>query len=308
MEIVLCEDLSEADFDSIRASKPVLLVGSAVSIFAPTNLPNGKSVTDDLLARLASGGSSGPWPDWLIAAPEQLPFEAVLEAYPDQDSLPEIICRLFGEPNVKPNRLHEAIGDGVAQGLFSGLITTNYDLAFDNYFARTNAEIATLLREEEGRAWMSSESKRPAYWKIHGTARVEDSDTIVANLARERRMDDWKQCLLKRLVEGRTLIFLGYSGRDFDVCPELARVREAFDAVWLAQPPKHGGQLEPNDNRSRIIKKTEGQVVLGDLYVLLEKLCQNSIERSKRLSAPVDVWCYFDSSLQAPDESRHAHS
>jgi hypothetical protein len=304
MSIIRCEDLSEDEIDSIRASKPVLLVGSAVSLFWPSDLPNGETVTKKLVAWLAgvteqpaSKDSPDKWPRWLVADAGELPFEAVLEAYPDQDSLPGIICSLFGKSDVEPNGLHNAIGDGLSQGLFSGLITTNYDLAFDNYLAKHKAGIPLLLRKEESCAWMDGESRRPAYWKIHGTARIEDKDTIVANLARERRMDDWKQKLLKRLVEGRTIVFLGYSGRDFDICPELACLGSVFDAVWLAQKPKRGDQLKLNANQSRILEKSGGRAVLGDLFGFLGKLCERSIERVDRMSAPVSGRDYFDESL-----------
>lgn len=298
MRIVRCEDLTENELEAIRASRPALLVGSAVSIFGPTSLPNGKWVTDDLLKWLASSeGMAQSWPKWLIADAKQLPFEALWEAYPDQEKLPAIICRMYGNIHVEPNALHSAIARGVAEGVFSSLITTNYDLAFDNYFAKQKVPACTIVSEKEGTDWMKGGALTAPYWKIHGTARIEYKQTIVANLALERRMDDWKRKLLGRLVEGRTVIFLGYSGRDFDICPELTCLKESFDAVWLAQAPKEGQSLEPNANRSRIIaKKPTGRVVLGDLYDFLGKLCGISIERGEPLSAPVNRDC-FDASL-----------
>jgi hypothetical protein len=295
MRIIRCEDVSESEAESIRSSRPILLVGSAVSIFGETNLPNGETVASDLSEWLAAKGSQEEWPKWLITDARQLPFEAILEAYPDQDRLPEILCRLFGQSDVKPNSLHAALGDGLLQGLFSGLITTNYDLAFDNYFVNRGAPVTTIVRERDWIAVRDRKSTGPPYWKIHGTA--SENDTVIANLARERRMDVWKRNCLMKLAEGRTIVFLGYSGRDFDICPELACLGAAFNAVWLAQPPKRGKRIELNANQFRIIEKSRGQVVLGDIFGFVGKLCQKYVKRSQKLSKSVNVRDFFDSSL-----------
>lgn len=279
-------DVPDETFDALRASKPVLLVGSAASMFSPTNLPNGQKVADDLVEWLAGGPNR--WPCWLFEDAKQLPFEAVLDAYPDQESLLKIICSLYGDPNLKPNSIHASIGDGLIDGTFSGLITTNYDLAFDNYFKDT-PEISPILNEEQGSSWMNNPSGRRVYWKIHGTG--NNGRSIVANLARERRMDPWKRSLLRRLVIGRLIIFLGYSGRDFDICPELACKREHFHAVWLVRSP------DLNANQTRIIEKTSVEVIDGTLHGFLEKLCRRSIEVTARLDRGVNVRDYFDARL-----------
>jgi hypothetical protein len=271
------------------------MVGSAVSIFGETNLPNGEAVASDLSEWLAAKGLQDEWPKWLVTDAKQLPFEAVLEAYPDQVRLPKLLCQIFGQSDVKPNSLHIALGNGLLEGLFSGLITTNYDMAFDNYFLNRGEPVKTIVREGDWEELRDRRSTDPPYWKIHGTASAPD--TVIANLGREGRMDVWKRNCLMQFVKGRTIVFLGYSGRDFDVCAELACLKGDFSAVWLVLPPKRGMRIELNGNQSRIIEKSGGQVVLGDIFGFVEKLCRKYVERSQRLSKSVDVRVFFDRSL-----------
>src|ERR1039457_6632399 len=125
--------LSREEIDEVLDSRPVLIVGSAVSDFAPTNLPSGGVVATDLLDMVSRANTKEAWPQFLCDDAKQLPFEAVLEAYPHQEKIPEILQRLFGSPTIVPNSLHAAIGHALTSGLVSSLITTNYDLAFDNH-------------------------------------------------------------------------------------------------------------------------------------------------------------------------------
>lgn len=193
MNICGCHELSRSEIDSFLVSKPVLLVGPAVSDYPPTNLPSGRTVAKDILKMLGQPGTRERWPDFLWADAELLPFEAVLEGYPNQLELSEILCRLFGDPQLKPNTLHAAIGEGVKRGLFSGLITTNYDLAFDNYFV--DGTVFTICRRQDYCAWRRETARRAPYWKIHGSARHQDKDAMIsgriAQLAAGNKFQLW---------------------------------------------------------------------------------------------------------------------
>jgi len=296
MKFRCCQHLSAVEIASIQNSQPVLLVGSAVSDFIPTNLPSGGPVASDLLELLAQSGTGASWPPWLIADAGRLPFEAVLEAYPDQQKLPAIIIELFGNPGLRPNSLHSAIGDGLIQGLFSALVTTNYDLAFDNYFAGPNPSVSMICREQDFREWDGMPCRTRPYWKIHGSALRGSEDTIVVNLAHERRMDDWKRKFLEQLVFDRTIVFLGYSGRDFDICPELS-LKKIRASVWLKWKWNENGERGLNANQRRVLENGAGTAVIGDLHSFLGRLCSRSIENHGRQTRSVNLADYFDMSL-----------
>ncbi len=295
MNIRGCHELSRSEIDSFLVSKPVLLVGSAVSDYPPTNLPSGGTVANDILKMLAQPDTGERWPEFLWTDAKLLPFEAVLEGYPNQKQLSEILCRLFGDPQLKPNTLHAAIGEGVKHGLFSGLITTNYDLAFDNYFA--DRSVFTICREQDYCAWKREPARRAPYWKIHGSARYEDKDTMIYNLAHERRMDLWKRELLKELVEDQTVIFLGYSGRDFDICAEMACINTIRRSVWLVYAGEEVRTPELIANQVRLLGKPADTVVLGDLHTFVGQLCSQSIPREDRRNSTVNIRTCFDGAL-----------
>jgi len=295
MNVRGCHELSRSEINSFLVSKPVLLVGSAVSDYPPTNLPSGGTVATDILKMLGQLGTRDRWPEFLWADAERLPFEAVLEGYPNQQRLSEILCRLFGDQHLKANKLHAAIGEGLKRGLFGGLITTNYDLAFDNYF--TDGSVFTICREQDYCTWKRGTARRAPYWKIHGSARYEDKDTMIYNLAHERRMDPWKRELLKELVEDQTVIFLGYSGRDFDICAEMACINTIRRSVWLVYAGDKVRKPELIANQERLLGKPADTVVLGDLHTFVGQLCTQSIPHEDRRNSTVDIKTCFDSAL-----------
>jgi len=110
-------------------------------------------------------------------------------------------------------------------------------------------------------------------------------------------MDSWKRELLERLVRDRTIIFLGYSGRDFDICPELAGIKTVRGAVWLKWKWIENEQRGLNANQARILATALGTVVIEDLHSFLSLLCSRLIPSLGRQSAPVEVRDYFDRSL-----------
>jgi hypothetical protein len=105
------------------------------------------------------------------------------------------------------------------------------------------------------------------YFKIHGTATPEAENTIVCDLEAEGWPAKWKRDLLLEVTSGRTLVVLGYSGRDFDICPDLVNYTEQIQTVWL-QP--HRGTLQPNARR--VLEERDGMVVEGDLVEFLRLL------------------------------------
>src|SRR4030067_652984 len=70
----------------LRTEAPILLSGSAISLFPPTLHPTGQEVTEavvDFLFRDSTSRETGSrWPAWFLAHARELPFEAVFDAHP----------------------------------------------------------------------------------------------------------------------------------------------------------------------------------------------------------------------------------
>ncbi|MBY3031154.1 hypothetical protein HF265_19010 [Rhizobium leguminosarum] len=197
---------------SVIQSNTVLLIGSAVSMFVPVaggdGLPTGLAVVRKLLGEL--------FPDWygkdaaLTKLVDKTPFEQLLEHYPHPAYLKTTFSTFFDTHAFNP--IHAVLADEVQNGSVEAIVSTNYDRCVEGAFANKGLSFSMIATGDEDR------SQFPIF-KIHGTAEIED--TIVATLGTEYCLPDWKMELLGSLINGRHLVLLGYSGRDFDICPAI---------------------------------------------------------------------------------------
>ena len=252
------------DIASLRTRSPVVLVGSFISTYAPTSLPSGIAVCDSLW-RLLFGTH---WPTWLEADFWRMPFESLIQCYPDRPSISCIVRRLFAAHT--PNPVHRALADGLASGTLSSVITTNYDCALE----ACGPGFVPITTEADYDSWR--QTTPAACFKIHGTATEGLEGSLVCDLASEGRLPVWKRELLHTLIAERTVIILGYSGRDFDICPELADAHVPLDLVWLQRSRR---DLVPNAVRA--LERRKGLLVLGDLVEFLTTLLDQPLNAER---------------------------
>lgn len=175
---------------------------------------------------------------------------------PDKEGITDSIQRIFGTPT--PNPIHELVAAQVNQAIVHSIITTNFDLCFD--IALRNKGICTIWDEQSWKENQHSLSiTNKAYWKIHGSAHPDALKSLAFDPEAERQMEPWKRDFLKNLVQDKTLVILGYSGSDFDICPELASTVHPNRVVWL--------QRKKNDvtlNAKRVLEHQKGTLVIGE--------------------------------------------
>jgi hypothetical protein len=247
--IQLLDDTNDAELASFLEPAPVFLVGSFISMYRPTKLPSGKYFCDQVYSLLfdsVPGPGNQAWPIWFREDFDRIPFEALMELYPNQSQLPAVILALYGTGG--HNGLHASLCSSVAAGRIASLITTNYDLAFDECLE--NTAVRKVVSERDWRA-LSLPLDRGVYFKIHGSAEPGLEDTLVFNLGREGLLSDWKRNLLTSILANRRLIVVAYSGRDFEICPELALNCPLRQVIWLQngigpRPPMHGACSVPD--------------------------------------------------------------
>jgi hypothetical protein len=102
-------DLKPATIDSWHSSGIVPLVGSYVSVFPPTNLPSGWDITASLWKRILTETDLNFFRDGEPAAGipkdlSEIPFEAVMQCYPERTEIRPIIQEMFGV--TAPNAVH----------------------------------------------------------------------------------------------------------------------------------------------------------------------------------------------------------
>lgn len=274
-----------------KAAGLVFLVGSFVSTFAPTNLPTGRATTKALWDKILTKSDQDFFGNELEEL-KDFPFEAIMHCYPDPVGIKRIIQGLFWEN--KPNEVHNCLANALASGSIEGLITTNYDLAFDTAL-RSASNVITVFDDDGYTTYLNRRAAgtigtRP-YFKIHGTAEPGEEETIVCNLNTERKLCRWKRELLAEIVRNRTLVVIGYSGSDFDICPELAYATGQERTIWLQR-----GKHEIKPNAKRVLENRAGTVVIGDVSQFLECILGKKCSPMPHEPTPIDL-SDFDPSL-----------
>jgi hypothetical protein len=251
---------ASALINSLKAEAPVVLAGSAISIWKPSEMPSGQEFTASLFAALFD-------PSFPLLPEEEpairtlfadMPFEHVLEVCPEPDAASQLIIELYGKST--PNPIHEALARALSQNHLSSLITTNYDCCLETAISQLNHRTQKIVTIDDFSRAVGNEK---IYFKIHGSIEPGLEQTAIRTLSEESLLPKWKRNLLTRLLSNRTLVLLGYSGRDFELCPELARM-PLKQLVWIARTPE-----PPSVNARALLKHVKGQILYGDMNAVL---------------------------------------
>jgi len=223
------QTLSTIEIEEILNSVPAIFIGSAISSFHPTSLPSGEQFCRQLFEYVFQKDNLG------IGIPENIkleianvPFEAIMECCPTKTRLPAILNKIYGT-NIY-NAFHYIFSQLLLEGKISSIITPNYDLAIDNVI-NEEKKICTIKSQDDYLAFKKTPIKG-TYFKIHGTSEINCEDTLIYTLSQEGSLEKWKQELLTDLLQHKILIVIGYSGRDFDICPLIAEINYK-KVIWI---------------------------------------------------------------------------
>ncbi len=257
----------------LKRDPPVVLCGSAISGFAPTSLPTGGGFTKGMFRLLfphAILAGRGQLAKFLEEFFERVPFEHLLQRCPNQDMLREIIKEAFLIDRYNPT--HGALAKGLVTGTISALITTNYDLCLDKVLGVNPKLSISKLYPDVLRVVTENDAKRAnrtnvkIYFKIHGTSDDFKGETLVFSLTHESYLPEWKRQVLGSIIKARPLLIIGYSGKDFEICPELARM-QIKQIIWNQRDHNH-----LTSNAQRLLRIKKGVFLEGDMLDLLEDL------------------------------------
>ena len=266
------DSFSNEDFVKLKGELALTaFLGSAISIWEPTNLPTGKAFTKALFNALFfddEGKLDDPLGLELETLFEKIPFENVMEKCPDPNTLISLLKRIFNVSTY--NNIHSLLVQTLIDEKIHSLITTNYDCCLEQAFVdavkqpqQTAASLLTVVRKED----LDSECKNAKLcFKIHGTADDNNGETLVFLLRQESALPKWKRTLFQSLLEDRVLLIIGYSGTDFEICPEipLTRVKQI---LWNFRLEK-----EITTNARRVMEQVPGIILIGDMKLLLSKI------------------------------------
>lgn len=221
--------------DSGRLS---LLLGSGISQYAPCSVPYAGEITRFLSSRLTAALPAGPRtprPGDTLSAP----FEVLMARLAELEINAARDAALILTHARSPNPLHQQIAAllqrPIEQGKRFSLITTNYDTgilcAIDERRRLGQWPDALpypqiTVRPED----LKGGGAQPEIFHIHGI--TTDPPTLVLDYKEEFGLPNWKTRHLSTLLEGTSLLVIGFSGWDLDISKALERCRLS-SIIWL---------------------------------------------------------------------------
>lgn len=293
--------LANADpglINALRERNLVVFGGAGYSVDQPSCLPTFDQLRTLILGAFHGQLEAGPIDadavreaiDILRSAP-MLPedfFQILADSYNltnlhPRDSFTNDFCQVFNKPYFNSN--HLVIARLAKRGLLRYIITTNFDVCFENalksvglkegqgfYVYRKYEDYSSFNRTN------GSSDRSIHIFKLHGSADEIESIRITHRHVRAGLHPDVKQAIAK-VLEHRVLFIAGYSGRDQDVYPFLVSQVRSSHVLWLAHPGTDttwiSAQLKHLSGVSRGSRESAYSLVTARLSDLLQDLVQH---------------------------------
>jgi hypothetical protein len=267
--MIAVENLTASQIGPLVDDPISLLLGSGISIWEPTSLPTGKVFGAAIFRTLFEDSVK----DANAIAFEELeklfskiPFENVMEKCPDPLKLTALLTQIYNV--TRYNNLHRLIAEALIKDKLSSIVTTNYDCCIDQALAdlcgsAIGPVIGPVTRIFGEKDLLSSTVNNHLYFKIHGSADDVTGESLIFQLRHESSLPEWKRTLLKSIIRNHTLLVIGYSGLDFEICPEISALKPA-QVFWNVL-----SESDITPNARMVLEKNPGEIIVGDMRKLL---------------------------------------
>lgn len=258
-----------------------VFAGAGASFSMPAALPLFDPMRNAILRQLNLGEyvpqDDPPRPE-LVRVAEGLapePFMAALrESEADVERWLARTLRPDDPPPASPNAVHVTLAQLADSG--TAVWTVNFDTLIE--------EAGPKLRVV---AWPADASAPGDVYKPHGSLPgplIVTSDAVLAGLRA-----DWREALAEA-VRGRIVVFLGYSGRDFDFQPLWDDLLvEAAEVVWFDRPSADPDTAERERvRRRRLLRRCVDRDAL-------------TVAESANPSIDFVQWCHDNGLVSIPD-------
>jgi hypothetical protein len=289
MRIIKLENASY-EINLLKTVSPVVFAGSAVSIWEPTGLADGMSVTKSLCEIIFEGLklnhdekeilnalTLGKWEQktdstW-VKKYDGIPFEHLFDLCPNGRKAGKLLSQIY-DCSIS-NSVHQSISKAFSEDKVSHIITTNYDKCFEDAFSKlTPFHFETVDEEIQ---YINSDKESKYYFKVHGTADAT-KENLIFTLRDEGLLPRWKRELLKKLLSDKVCLFIGYSGLDFDLCPLIEKIPN-IKILWIDKNPS-----PQTINAKTLLNNTKGIHIEGDMRKFISQWfgidCQPNIKRT----------------------------
>jgi hypothetical protein len=234
----------------------VLFLGSGVSIPAPSSLPSAAWIVRLFLEKLAEGLVESkvmdalvkrwPLPEFVYGTVERYFGPEVYEVWAALD-----LWRNHGS-SFSANAGHVAAVHASSQHS-TQVLTPNFDTYLESAAQLLGVETSvTVATPGKPFRLLGAEAGRVEIWKLHGT--VQEPSTIFSSVRTlTSPIDGLAEAIDTALDPDVRLVLAGYSGRDLDLFPLLARRERVADPIWV-------DTSFPADHRSQFLSPAAIQV------------------------------------------------
>jgi len=284
----------------IKRKGLVLFVGSALSRFSPSELPVGTHLRNATLSALAK------------RAPR---LSRYTEAIKNQNPNPELVYQtihdnvgdhFFGSHEKldtdKINENHLFLARVAKAGYIRVMLTTNFDHLIEDALRKEGLvegkDFFVYYNEEGFRRYLTQYPRGViAIIKLHGT--IQHKDSIIATLHQTGRGLTLNQAqILEGLLKDKHVLFVGYSGNDFDNYPKLLSMADTAKGIYWDSRSK---ELPEYIQRLFHAYQDKAISIIMDLRDLFQQLAQRldikyqkpadaSNEAGDRLTQSLNEW------------------
>ena len=190
-------DFPEKILAALREGKLVVFAGAGVSVNDPANLPNFEGLANEVACRTGHARQEGEGPvDYFtrIDAGHKVVHQEVAGA--------------LREKAPKPNSLHENIVRLFVRRDFPKIVSTNFDLLFEDAQPTPRSPIYTAPALPPG-------DRFQGIVHLHGDINSPEEIVItLPDISRAYLMEGWALNFLKQMFSAHTVLFVGYSHDD----------------------------------------------------------------------------------------------
>lgn len=215
------DQVKETLLFGLQREQVVLFLGGGISLWKPSSLLSATELLQGVIGGLLCGADVASWQRYFDKVYEYSPeivFQAIYESLPERTCLLRIYKALGGE---SPNFCHLVLGRAALQG-WRTLFTTNQDCLIEK---AATSPVDVAYTEDQ----FQLKADTPQIFKLHGSIggttsneRQRRDESIILTLHQMGAgLSAEKQKLMQQVFASNALLFIGYSGSDYDVCQFL---------------------------------------------------------------------------------------
>lgn len=230
-----------------KSQNLTFLIGAGCSVDTPSCLPVGRVMLEEIIRYACDPNEIKN-----ILELEDLRFESLIEIIQNLFDKELKVIDYYAQCD-KPNIIHFFLADSIIKGNI--ILTTNFDLLIEQALIQLNIpkeKIIPIITVDDFNIYsrpneLIQKNKYPIY-KIHGSTNniitnVDTHSSLIVTLQKLGankeglnlfQIESYKKPLFDNVMDGRSLVVMGYSGSDdFDVIPTLKTIEYSEKIIWI---------------------------------------------------------------------------